>query len=166
MALKAKFEGRDAVMARLRKLVPDAENEAAKAQEAAAKELAEAIRARAPHVSGNYAASIEAGKLAGRNDGRKPIGIQATKDPNAWGIFADFVWRFLEFGTKAHTIKAKRGGLLAVRGANGRVSFVEKVEHPGTRAQPHIFPTYRAYRKRIRRRVATAINKAVRRAKG
>ncbi|WP_181182629.1 hypothetical protein [Mesorhizobium sp. B3-1-9] len=61
--------------------------------------------------------------------------MNATKDPNATGIFAEFIWRFLEFGT--------------VKMA----------------ARPHIFPTYRAYRKKLRRRIAGAVNRAVRKAK-
>jgi HK97 gp10 family phage protein len=68
--------------------------------------------------------------------GRTPVGISATKDPNAWGIFADFKWRWLEFGTRK------------------------------MRARPHIFPTYRAARKKIRRKIANAINKEIRKAKG
>lgn len=166
MALKAKVLGRDAVLGRLRKLVPDAEEQVAKAQQDAAKELAQAIKARAPRLSGEYVDSIEAGLLRGRNDGRAPIGIQQTKDPNAWGIFALYVWRFIEFGTRAHTIKAKRKPLLAIRGPGGKVAFAKQVTHPGMRPQPHIFPTFRAMRKRIRRKVATSVNKAIRKAQG
>lgn len=162
MAFKARItpQSRDAVMKRLRELVPEAEAAAATAQEASAKELAEAIRGRARRRSGTYADSIVAGKIAGRNDGGKPIGIEATKDPNAWGIFASFIWRFLEFGTRPHVIKAKNKPNLVFNIAGKRV-VTKQVVHPGNKAFPHIFPTYRAMKKRIRRRVANAINKAI-----
>lgn len=136
MAVRAKFEGREKVMARLRRLVPDAEKEAAKAQLEAANELAAAIRGRAPVRTGEYRDSIQGGRLSDAPSGGQLVGIRGTKDPNATGIFARFLWRFLEFGTFSSS------------------------------AKPHIFPTYRAMKKRIRRKVAGAVNKAVRKAKG
>lgn len=132
----AKFVGREALMAKLRKLAPEAELAAAEAQAKGAQELADAVRARAPVRTGHYKASIDAGLLAGRGAGQHPVGIGQTKDPNAQGLFADFKWRWLEFGTRK------------------------------MRARPHIFPTYRAMRKRIRRRIATAVNKAIKKAAG
>ncbi|HWL05003.1 MAG TPA: HK97-gp10 family putative phage morphogenesis protein [Xanthobacteraceae bacterium] len=134
MAVKAKWQGREAVMRRLRQLVPEAEKEAAKAQLEAAQELAAAVAARAPTRTGNYRDSVQGGRLAD-GPGQQLVGIRGTKDPNATGIFARFIWRFLEFGTQTQP------------------------------AQPHIFPTFRAMRKRIRRKVAGAVNKAVRKAK-
>ena len=162
MAFRARIkpQSRDAVMKRLRQLVPEAEAAAAKAQELSAKELAEAIRGRAPSKSGEYKNSIVAAKLEGRNDNQKPIGITATKDPNAWGIFANYIWRFIEFGTRPHTIKARRTNNLSFS-IDGRRIVTRSVNHPGANARPHIFPTYRQFRKRIRRRVAAAINKAI-----
>ncbi len=159
MAYKAKMMGRDAVMRKLNTLVPEAERELAQAQMEAAQELAAAIKARAPRRTGHYADSIKAGPLYGRNDNEKPIGLQLTKDKNAWGIFAWFTWRFLEFGTKAHAARAPR------RNRNYRRTYVltrAYRAHAATRAFPHIFPTYRAMRKKIRRRMAMAVNKAVR----
>lgn len=134
MAVRAKFLGRDAVMRRLRKLVPDAEPDLAKAQMDAAEELAAAIRPRAPERTGEYRNSIDAGRLS-EIAGYAKSNLRATKDPNATGIFALFTWRWLEFGTRY------------------------------AKAQPHIFPTYRAMRRRIRRKIAGAMNKAVRRAR-
>lgn len=137
MKIKAKFEGRAALYARLRKVAPLAETELATAQLEGAQELASRIRPRAPRRTGRYAASIQGDKLSNRPT-KKAVakGLKgSTKDPNATGIFAEFIWRFLEFGT------VKMG------------------------ARPHIFPTYRAYRKKLRRKMAGAVNKAIRRAK-
>ena len=147
MAVNAKFKSREAVMRRLRQLVPDAEKEAAAAQMEAATELASAIAARAPvGATGEYKRSIQGDKLSNR-PGEKAVGGRATKDPNATGVFASYKWRWLEFGTKERVVK-KTG------------QKVGKVD-----AQPHVLPTYRGMKKRIRRKVAGAINKAVRKAK-
>jgi HK97 gp10 family phage protein len=145
MRVRAKIEGRDAVMRRLRALVPEAEKELAREQLEGAVELANRIKPRAPRRTGRYAASIQGDRLANRPGQRRVGGkvkttgvgrqLSATKDPNATGIFAEFIWRFLEFGT--------------VKMA----------------ARPHIFPTYRAYRKKLRRRMANAVNRAVRKAR-
>ena len=125
-------------MRRLRAIVPEAEKELAKAQLEGAQELAVRIKPRAPGPrTGKYQASIQGDRLANRPKQRAVSkGLKGqTKDPNATGVFAEFIWRFLEFGTVKMT------------------------------ARPHIFPTYRAYRKRLRRKMATAVNKAVRKAR-
>lgn len=158
MAFKAKMLGRDAVMRKLRELVPEAEKDLAVAQLEAAEDLAGAIADRAPKDSGDYASSIEGARLADKPAGRRVGGkvretqtgraLGATKDPNATGVFASFKWRWLEFGT-AERIQKKTGRKV------GRMP-----------AQPHVFPTYRGKLKAIRRRMAGAVNKAVRRIKG
>ncbi|MBP0438423.1 HK97-gp10 family putative phage morphogenesis protein [Tianweitania sediminis] len=138
MAIKAKMLGREKTMKLLRGIVPEAEKELAKAQMEAAQDLASKIRPRAPGPrTGQYQASIQADRLANRT-GQQPVsqGLRgSTKDPNATGVFADFIWRFLEFGTVK---MAKR---------------------------PHIFPTYRQERPRIRRKMAASVRKAVKKVK-
>ena len=161
MAIKAKFVGREKLTQKLREIAPAVEVEYAKAIETGAKELADAIRARAPRgTKGEYANSIEAARVADR-PGQKMVGIEQTKDPNAWGIFANYIWRFLEYGTKAHIIKPKRTKRLVFETSDGETVSASQVKHPGQTARPHIFPTYRAMRKRVRSRVTRAINKAV-----
>lgn len=122
-------------MRRLNRLVPEAEKELAKEQLAAVQELATRVKPRAPGPrTGAYMASIQGDRLANRPS-KRPVGRGlkgATKDANATGLFAEYIWRFLEFGT--------------VKMA----------------AKPHIFPTWRAYKKKARRRMANAVNKAVR----
>lgn len=137
MRTRAKFEGRDKVMARLRAITPAAESELAVAQLDAAKGLADKIKPRAPRRTGQYAASIQGDRLSNRPDsGGSRIGLKGqTKDKNATGIFAEWIWRLLEFGT----VKMAR--------------------------QPHIFPTYRAEKKTVRRKMANAVNKALRKTK-
>lgn len=167
MAVKAKMLGREAVMRRLNQLVPEAEKELAQAQLDVAKEAAARIAARAPNGdSGEYQRSIEGDRLSNRPGQERVVGGNATKDKNATGVFADWRWRFLEFGTRAHVIKAKSAPALRFRGSDGRVVSAKSVKHPGAKAQPHIFPTWRAYQKTARRKLANAVNKAVRKAMG
>lgn len=144
MPVRAKWQNRETVMNRLREMVPNAEAEAAKAQIGAANDLARAIRNRAPKKTGEYASTIRGGRLA--DGGGSLVGIGPTKDPNATGVFARFTWRFIEFGTKPRSHKSgKSVGAMPAR--------------------PHIFPTYRSMKKQIRRTVATAVNRAIRKAK-
>lgn len=139
MAFKAKMLGREKVTKLLRDIVPEAEKELAKAQMEGAQSVANKIKPRAPGPrTGDYQASIQAARLADRPKERALGGGASnsnTKDPNATGVFADFIWRFLEFGTVK---MAKR---------------------------PHIFPTWRQERKRVRRNMAAAVRKAVKKAK-
>lgn len=142
--------------------IPRLQDELATAQEEAAKELAAAIQARAPRHTGEYADSIVAAKLDGRNADLKQVGINPTKDKNAWGIFALYIWRFLEFGTKASPARPSR------RNFSFRRLFVSTKAyraHAATPAIPHIFPTYRAMRKTIRRKITQAINRATKQAR-
>jgi HK97 gp10 family phage protein len=136
MAIRAKFLGREAVMRRLNQMVPDAEKELAAAQMEVAQEAASRIEARAPRGATGDYARSIQADRIANRPHQEFTGIRETKDKNATGVFAKFTWRFLEFGT--------------VKMA----------------ARPHIFPTWRAYRKTARRKMAAAVNKAVRRAKG
>jgi hypothetical protein len=48
---------------------------------------------------------------------------------------------FMEVGTRPHVIRPKNPrDWLRWIGADGRVHFAKKVNHPGTRAQPHLRP--------------------------
>lgn len=123
-------------MAKLNALVPNAEPDIAAAQLDVARELASRIASRAPVRTGDYRSSIQGDRLSNRPGKQSAIGLKGnTTDRNATGIFAEFIWRFIEFGT---------------------------VNMP---ARPHIYPTYRAFKKTARRKVAGAVNKAIRKAK-
>ena len=68
-----------------------------------------------------------------------------------------FYARWIEFGTKPHNV-AKGGGNKGHRG--------EAHLHPGTRAYPFFFPSYRANQKKMKSRVNRAINKAAKQVAG
>lgn len=134
-----KWIGREELYKKLNKLQPNAVRELAKVQLEAAQNLASDIRPRAPRgKTGEYAASIEGDYLryrkAATRVGKGRADTGANADPNATGIFAEYIWRFLEFGT----VKMS--------------------------AQPHIFPVYRASKKRIRLGLNKAVRNALRKA--
>lgn len=160
MALKATITGKDALFRRLTQVAPNVEKYAAEAKRKGGDELAEAIRQRAPTgATLEYMESIEADELANRPH-QERVSKAAAKDPTAVGLFAEFIWRFLEFGTAPHNT-AKGGGTVL-----GQATHREGggTQHPGTRAQPHIFPVYRAMKPKIMKRIRAAVNKGVREA--
>lgn len=161
MAIKARLS-RATMERRLFALAPAAEAAMATAIETSAKELASAIKQAAPvGDTGEYRESIMAVPLAGYNGPKNQlVGIQVSKSKSAWVIIADWYWRFLEFGTRPHTIKAKRVSDL-VFFSKGNKIVTPQVTHPGTTAHPHIFSTYRAMRKRLRSRISRAVSKAL-----
>lgn len=164
MAMKAKVVGREALNRRLRELAPKAEEAAAKAKLEVAKEAASRIAAKAPVEFGDYKASIQ-GDYQRNRFGEKPIDGQQSKDPDATAIYAEHIWRWIEFGTAPHKIRAKIAPALVFRGKGGIV-VTDEVSHPGSRAQPHVFTTWRAYRPKALRKVRDALNKAVREVRG
>lgn len=161
MPIKARLS-REVMERRLFALAPKAEAAVGAAIEIGAKELASAIQQRAPTgKTGEYKDSIQAVPLAGFNGNTNQlVGIQVTKSKNAWAIVADWYWRFIEFGTRPHTIEAKKMPAL-VFNVGGRTISTKQVNHPGTAAHPHIFNTYREMRKRIRSRISRAVNAAL-----
>ncbi|NTG48972.1 HK97 gp10 family phage protein [Agrobacterium rhizogenes] len=161
---KAKVLGRAELTARLAALVPEAEKQAEKAKLEVAQEAAMLISARAPADTGEYRNEIVGGYQRDHH-AKSTLSMQKSKDPDATGVFGPFIWRFLEFGSRAHMIKAKPGEKLAFKTAEGESVFTRGVRHPGTPAQPHIFPTWRAYKPKAKRKIANAINKAVRAAR-
>lgn len=136
--------GRDALMAQLRAAAPEIESRLAAVQLSSMQELAEKIRARAPvgkaknrkpgRRPGTYRRSIRADRLADNpSEGNTLRGIKnPTKDPNAAGIYGEFIWHWLEFGS------------------------VNNVAHP------HIFPTYRQQKKLIKARMRSVVTRAMR----
>lgn len=150
MAIKAKIMGREALSRKLRQMAPEIEKAAEVALLEGAEDVAAQITSRAPvGATQQYMASIKAGYQRDNPD-KKSLSGQPSKDPNATGVYADYIWRFLEFGTRPHINKGMYAGS----------------QHPGTVAQPHVFPTWRAARPKIKKKIRLAVNKAVRKAMG
>lgn len=145
MGFKAKAMTTASLKRRLRVFVPDAEKEMDAAKATSMAEVASKIASRAPVERGDYQKSIESGLVSANPSARKRPGYKKPKDGNAVGIFGNFIWRFIEFGTAPHV----NGGLFA------------GTQHPGTSAQPHVFPTWRANRNSVKKAVRQGLNKAV-----
>jgi len=131
----AVWENRATVTAKFEKILPGVIDRVAKVQLDGAKLIADTAKGWAPTATGRYRASLRGDTLA-NNPGkgrRSPVASQTT-DPNATGVYGNYIWRFLEFGTQHMP------------------------------AQPHIQPAYRAKRPGIKRRMASAVNRAVRKA--
>lgn len=161
MAFKATVLGREALTRKLERLTPGVTEAAAKAKLEVAREAAKRIEAAAPvGATGAYKDSIIGARQADM-PGKKPLSGQPSKDPDAAGVYADFVWKFLEFGTKPHKIAGRNGKNLVFLGAGGKLVSVPSVNHPGAAAEPHVFPTWKAYRKTAKAKISKAITKAV-----
>jgi HK97 gp10 family phage protein len=124
--------GREKVLAEMNRLAPEITAALAEAQLKVAQDLAKKIRSVAPMRTGTYRSSI-IGDLISNHPQKKLVGggIGLPKDPHATGIFASYLWRWLEFGT----IRQK--------------------------AQPHIFPVYRARKPYILRKLRLTVNNAL-----
>ena len=65
-----------------------------------------------------------------------------------------FYWKFIEFGTKAHTIKAGKGKVLWFGGEGHK-----QVKHPGTSAKPFIRPTWDRIKTKLPKMFADDVSK-------
>lgn len=158
--IKAKVAGREALFRRLAELAPSVEKYTTEAKLKAGEELADVIRVRAPEgATLEYRESIEADLISSRPH-QERLSAKVKNDPHAVGLFAEFIWRFLEFGTAPHN--TAKGGGTALGWAQHRAG--EGTQHPGTQAQPHIFPTWRERRAKIKRSISLAVSRGVREA--
>ncbi len=165
MAMKAKIQGREALTHKLDQMAPMANKYAAEEKLAIAKDAASRIAASAPRRTGEYAASIQGDFQRNRSDHSRIGGgeYRATKDRDATGVFAEFIWRFLEHGTKAHTAEEPRQD----RRYKKRVVLTKaKRGHHATKPYPHIFANWRAMRDESKKRIHTAIMRGIREAMG
>ncbi|TPM67462.1 HK97 gp10 family phage protein [Mesorhizobium sp. B2-2-1] len=160
MAFKATIMGREALQRKLDALVPEASKAAAVAKLEVAREAASRIASRAPVGATGVLKDSIIGARQADMPGAKAIGAQ-SKDPDATGVYADFTWKFLEYGTAPHKITGRNGKKLTFPGADGKLVSVPSVNHPGSRARPFVYYTWKAYRKTAKAKIARAISKAV-----
>lgn len=165
MAMKAKIQGREALTRKLNQMAPNANKYAAEEKLAIAKEAAARMASSAPAKSGNYRKSIQGDFQRNRSDHNKIGGgdYEKTKDPDATGIFANYIWRFLEHGTK---FSPGEGPKQDRRYKRRVVTIKVKKGHAATRPFPHIYANWRAMRDDSKRRIHLAIVRGVREAMG
>ena len=169
MARRSTILGLAKLDRKLRRLPQVALNEIRTAMEAAAEQIVALARSLAPHgetgdlqdsIGWTWGApprgSLTLGKIA-----RSALGKDLTITIYA-GNDKAFYARWVEFGTAAHTIKARNFPALGPRGRYGY-----EVDHPGATAQPFFYPAFRANRKEVKRKIGAATRRAARKvAKG
>lgn len=160
MAFKAKAIGREALLAKLREVAPIVEEKVAAKKLEIAKEAAAVIAVNAPHRTGAYADSIRGGRQKD-NPNIESFGHKKSKDPEAVGVYGSFIWRFLEFGTKASPGWGPRPDR---RFKKRTVMTVGRGPHPATPAQPHVFPTWRSMKPNAKRELNKTLYDAAREA--
>ena len=132
---------------------------------AGARAMAKEIRDRAPVGSpssegflfyGGYAGALRDSvrvytKVA--KDGRIIAGIRVGGKNKKTGADV-FYAHIVEFGSRPHIIKARKGGALFIGG-----NLIGEVMHPGTRPQPFVRPTFDAFAGEAIKAVAAQVRK-------
>lgn len=147
--MSVKLLGREELTRRLQAIVPEAIKAAEIAKLEVVQDAAVKIAAAAPKKTGEYAASIKGGYQRDNPD-KKSFSGQDSKDPDAAGVYGNWKWRFLEFGTRPHANKGEFAGTW----------------NPGIPAHPHIFPIWRELKPKAKRKISRAINQAIKKAMG
>lgn len=178
---RSEWERRDIVLRRLAKIPVDVRREVRAAIEKSAGEIVAAQKRLVSVRTGLLQESISyrmgtftafgSNVLATR--ARKGIkdGERGDPDLTATIVAGDgyaFNARFVEFGTKPHSLS--KGVLVAGKDKRGRKRKrrirIGGPQHPGTKARPFFYPTYRAMRSRAKRAIALAMRRAIRKSKG
>ena len=149
---KTRWVGKEKAFRQLSKVVPAVEDALPKSMETGASEVAALARQYAPKVTGEYADSIIA-----KN-------VEDKKGLPVWGVFASWIWRFIEFGTQAGRYKVRVGSRKSDKKqhkTHGRYSYRT---HPGNPAHPHLWPAYRVVKRRVTSRITRTMNKAIKNA--
>lgn len=148
------LKGLPQLKAKLVKLRQETIDKVRAAMEAAASEITGMMRRLVPVEHGDLRDSI------GWTWGDAPKGsvsMSHTVGGNTITIFAGnekaFYARWVEFGTAPHNV-AKGGGNKSFSGT--------PIPHPGAKARPFFFPSYRASKKQIKAMIRKAITAAVR----
>jgi HK97 gp10 family phage protein len=98
---------------------------------AGARVIANEAKLNVPIQDGDLKRSIRTGSNAKKG---KVEAYAKAGDKKAW------YYRFVEFGTAAHIIKGKNGGMLRFMAKNGKAIQTLQVSHPGAIAKPYMRP--------------------------
>lgn len=142
--VKVTFKGKDAILAKLRSLVPSVDKAMGEANQGSAEEMATLARSFVPVKSGTLRGSIQV--EPGHRPGSyrvKAGGKATTRDGFDYALA-------VEFGSSQHT----------------NAGMFKGSENPGARRQPFFWVAYRLMKKRMKARNTRAINKAIKAAKG
>lgn len=112
-----------------------------------AEETAERQRILAPSEFGDLRESIRAERVG---EGPAPVEGRIV----ARAIVTDFKARWIEFGTRPHSLRRNASIARGLRQDGGR-------QHPGSRARPFFFAGYASVRRRVRNRIRRNFRAAV-----
>jgi HK97 gp10 family phage protein len=98
---------------------------------AGARVIANEAKLNVPIQDGDLKRSIRTGSNAKKG---KVEAYAKAGDKKAW------YYRFVEFGTAAHIIKGKNGGMLRFMAKDGKAIQTLQVSHPGAIAKPYMRP--------------------------
>ena len=136
---------------KLHRLVPAARIEVTKAAIKGAEDVATLARRLVPRDTGQLAATIQ---VEPKTDGYGAVVVAGDKKA--------YYARFVEFGTQAATA----GGRVADNRKGGGRTRKSMRTHPGTKAQPFLFPAARLLKKKNMARIGRAITKAAKQVAG
>lgn len=154
---------RERLRKRFRAISPALRLAVEEALEANAAELTEAVRRNVPIDDGDLKASIRWRKGLPKAKRRDGTVREAGQDPDLSvrviaGDEKAFYARLVEFGTAPSAAEAPR------QNRNYRRTVVMtkgKAAHAGIPAQPFFFPTYRAWKRKLKARLSRAVGKAI-----
>lgn len=144
MSVTVKVRNKDRLLRKLKAMAPAMERELGAAVRKSAEDVAAQAKQWAPRSTGSgstpdghYAETINAKRVdqidARRANFKIAKGVNAVVNPElAWGVYAYWTWRFIEFGTKL-----------------------------GAPAHPHLMPAARMFQRRIKSGISRAINKSI-----
>lgn len=99
---------------------------------------------KAPIDTGTLRTSIEARRL----------------DISTWAVGTNVEYApAVEFGTAPHVITPDDADALAFEGQDGELMFRQRVEHPGTPAQPYLGPAFRAHESDLTQNISAEIER-------
>lgn len=154
MAMRATFRGRNRVRRVLARIPEEFRTGIAVSIEETARRIVEDAKRRAPQDTGTLRNAID--YRVARNGLTATLGIRRRKARRD-----AFYAHMVEFGTRPHVIKPKRGRALR----HGKTVFGTEVHHPGTRPQPFLTPAFEAARPEgvasIRAAVKSALTRSV-----
>ena len=149
---KSGWSGKEKAFRQLKRVTPAVEHELQDSLQTGASEVADLAKRYAPKKTGDYAESITAKQV--EDESGLPV----------WGVFASWIWRFIEFGTSAGRYRSRVGSRrsdVQQHKTAGRYSYRT---HPGNPASPHLWPAYRVVKRRIKSRITRKLNKSIKQA--
>lgn len=136
--------------AKLRRMSADTDTGVKTAIGAGADDVLKDMQAHAPFRSGKMRSAIV--KRVTKSGASARVGIFRKK--------IVYIARFIEFGTKSHTIRPRIAKVLKL---GGRAFAGGAVEHPGIVARPFIFPALDRRRQAITQKIIAAVKAAPKR---